>query len=666
MKKLRWLSGTLSALMITAAAFLIFPPDSYATDVSNTSNSVSPLSTEPLPVIGTEEKLRQLLQKASEQQQAFGRDVMMFEQAVPAPTAKTAVPAMSGQRDYSATNVQVQGVDEGDVIKTDGTYLYQASGEKVVITRAYPATDMKVVKTLRFDGGNFMPSELYVDDSHLVVIGTSPTRAIPSKKAAATEIAQPYYSPTVHAYVYDIRDKAHIAKVRELELDGSYVSSRKIGSSLYLVSSKYLNYYPFAERNQPMEMPVYRDSKQSEEYQSISLKDTRYFPDRVETSYLLIGAVNLDANKEMKVSSYLGSGENVYASTDHLYVTLTQWEMQAPIQPTVKMAGNSFFRVMPPSDQKSSIYKFALKADAVSYQGKGEVPGTILNQFSLDEHNGYLRIATTNGDLFRNDEHTSKNNIYVLDEKLAITGKLEGIAPGEKIYSARFMGDRAYMVTFKKVDPLFVIDLKQPKTPKILGALKIPGYSDYLHPYDENHVIGFGKDTIEAMDSKRNFAWYQGMKIALFDVTDVTHPVEQFKEIIGDRGTDSELLQDHRALLFSREKNLLAFPVTVMTLKPQDKEQNTASTDFPAYGEFSFQGAYVYSLDLKNGFHLRKKITHLSPDAAQKAGANWYDSNDNIQRILYIGDALYTVSPNKIKAFNLTTLTQQGELELAK
>lgn len=262
-------------------------------------------------------------------------------------------------------------------------------------------------------------------------------------------------------------------------------------------------------------------------------------------------------------------------------------------------------------------------------------------------------------------KNTSKNNIYVLDKKLALTGKLEGIAPGEKIYSVRFMGDRAYMVTFKKVDPLFVIDLKEPKAPKILGALKIPGYSDYLHPYDENHVIGFGKDTIEAMDSTRNFAWYQGMKIALFDVTDVTHPVEQFKEIIGDRGTDSELLQNHRALLFSREKNVLAFPVTVMTVKPEEKAKKQAANDFPAYGEFTFQGAYVYSLDLKNGFQLRKTITHLDPDVALKAGYDWYNSNDNIQRILYIGDALYTVSPGKIKAFDLETLAPKGELDLA-
>jgi uncharacterized secreted protein with C-terminal beta-propeller domain len=145
------------------------------------------------------------------------------------------------------------------------------------------------------------------------------------------------------------------------------------------------------------------------------------------------------------------------------------------------------------------------------------------------------------------------------------------------------MGDRGYMVTFKKVDPLFVIDLKDPRSPKILGALKIPGYSDYLHPYDENHIIGFGKDTEEV----GNGAFYQGMKIAVFDVTDVTNPIEMFKENIGDRGTDSELLRNHKALLFSKDKNLLAFPVTVMEVKNKNKADKESIFQ---YGEFAFQG----------------------------------------------------------------------------
>lgn len=165
-------------------------------------------------------------------------------------------------------------------------------------------------------------------------------------------------------------------------------------------------------------------------------------------------------------------------------------------------------------------------------------------------------------------------NVYILDEALKVAGRIEDIAPGERIYSVRFMGDRAYMVTFKQVDPLFAIDLKDPKAPKILGALNIPGYSDYLHPYDGNHIIGFGKDTVE----KGSMAYYQGMKPAVFDVSDVAHPKEKFKEIIGGRGTESELLHNHKALLFDREKNLLAFPVTVMeTEKVSLKEKNSLS-----------------------------------------------------------------------------------------
>ena len=115
----------------------------------------------------------------------------------------------------------------------------------------------------------------------------------------------------------------------------------------------------------------------------------------------------------------------------------------------------------------------------------------------MDAYKGYFRAATTTGDIWRQDEGTSKNNIYVLDGGMNIIGKLENIAPGERIYSARFVGDRAYLVTFKKVDPFFVIDMSSPRTPRVLGALKIPGYSDYLHPVDNNHVLGFGKDTVE-------------------------------------------------------------------------------------------------------------------------------------------------------------------------
>jgi len=236
--------------------------------------------------------------------------------------------------------------------------------------------------------------------------------------------------------------------------------------------------------------------------------------------------------------------------------------------------------------------------------------------------------------------------LYVLNEDLETIGKIEDIAPGERIYSARFMGERAYMVTFKKVDPLFVIDLKEPTAPKILGKLKIPGYSDYLHPYDENHIIGFGKDA--AVDGKNDkVAFYQGMKIAIFDVSDVNNPKEKFVEIIGDRGTDSELLHNHKALLFSKNRNLLAFPITVMEVK---NKENSSVHD---YGEFTFQGAYIYNIDLENGFTLRKTITHLSDGDYNKSGYGWYESNKNIERIIYIDDVLYTISKGMIKAHQI-------------
>ena len=220
------------------------------------------------------------------------------------------------------------------------------------------------------------------------------------------------------------------------------------------------------------------------------------------------------------------------------------------------------------------------------------------------------------------------------------------------------------MVTFKKVDPLFVIDLKDPENPTILGALKIPGYSDYLHPYDENHIIGFGKDTIELSNEDRGgigdtTAYYQGMKIALFDVTDVNNPKEKFKEIIGDRGTESELLNNHKALLFSKEKELMAFPVTVMEVKGGN---NVVSGNTPAYGSFTFQGAYVYNINLEEGFKLRAKISHISEEEYKKSGDRWYRSNMNVERIIYVGDDIHTISKGMIKANSINDMKEKGSL----
>jgi uncharacterized secreted protein with C-terminal beta-propeller domain len=216
----------------------------------------------------------------------------------------------------------------------------------------------------------------------------------------------------------------------------------------------------------------------------------------------------------------------------------------------------------------TEIHKIHIEGGKIEYELSGSVPGLVLNQFSMDEYGGYFRIATmANQQVFRGlfstitsgeSENPIVSNVYVLNMSLAIVGGIEGLAPGERMYLARFIGNRCYLVTFKKVDPLFVIDLGDPANPKVLGKLKIPGYSDYLHPYDENHLIGIGKWTVEAEEG--DFTWYQGVKISLFDVSDVEHPRGIDNIIIGDRGTDSPVLHNHKALLFDKKLNLLAIP----------------------------------------------------------------------------------------------------------
>ena len=219
------------------------------------------------------------------------------------------------------------------------------------------------------------------------------------------------------------------------------------------------------------------------------------------------------------------------------------------------------------------------------------------------------------------------------------------------------MGNRLYLVTFKKIDPLFVIDLTIPSEPRVLGQLKITGYSDYLHPYDENHVIGIGKEAVEAEEG--DFAWYQGVKISLFDVSDVEHPKEIDKYIIGHRGTDSPVLRDHKAFLFDRSKGLLVIPVLVAEI---DEAKYPGGVPSNAYGDFVFQGAYVFNITL-SGFALRGRITHLNGTELMKSGY-YFESSYSVDRSLYIDDVLYTLSAKKIKMNSLENLAEINEIEL--
>ncbi len=653
-----------------------------------------------LPIVGTVKKWNELASQTGNFNGNFRREGGILElpgfsgnaidEKATESTAPAAEPA-GDSGDYSRTNVQVDGVDEADYAKTDGRFVYQLSGSRVLISDISNPSAPKLASILEYGPEEgFTPQELYVDDKRLIVIGYNnvyfaySTSAIQSDESSVSDAKRGIVPPqqvrsTVQTKVYELSAAGEPKLVRETSLEGSYISSRKIDSALYVITNKYnYSYYPMAKpeldeaesdsssgssssisnssvsstdvSSSPYE-PLFSDSSTPGtpgSMKKLALDQIRYFPNSPDSSTLLIGAIDLDRpNQEMQVSAYLGSGQTIYASAKHLYVAIAKYLPE----------GDQYRQV-------TQIYKFRLDQGSIVYVGEGSVPGTVLNQYAMDEHEGYFRIATTNNDMRANGATMSSNNLYVLDEKMTTVGTLENLAPGERIYSTRFMGGRAYMVTFRNVDPLFAIDLRNPLKPVVLGQLKIPGYSDYLHPYDDNHIIGFGKETVEVpvkgAGADETMAFYQGMKIALFDVSDVSRPKEKFKEIIGDRGTGSELLYNPKALLFSKSKGLLAFPVELMEIK--DK-QTVEPGSFPAYGQFAYQGAYVYHVDLVNGFDLRGRITHLSSDDLLKSGQYGFDYTKSVRRILYSGDTLYTLSESMLKANALDSLAERGTLQ---
>ena len=494
--------------------------------------------------------------------------------------------------DYSTTNIQVEGVDEADIVKTDGSYAYVISGNKAFIVDAYPSETMNIVSTISLSEGE-SPIELFITENKLLLF----TRfgygyySYPSDKCASGSKCIPEFGNTgiVSAKTYNITDRANPVLVNNVEIEGSYVSSRLIGNNAYFVVNAYPRYEPYwdgnyyvYDTNDPI-IPLQRvDGVVSKIAEAT---DVGYIPGVPAQSFVTVAAINLQTlqlNKEVVAAS----GQSVYASENYLYLAEQIYNRPVPM-PLFASAFSSNWN----NTEKTSIAKFRLNNGSVNFVAEGAVPGRILNQFSMDEYNGYFRIATTvennsgGGFVEKAIEQRSSNNIYVLGEDMNIVGALEDLAPNEKIYSARFMGAKAYLVTFKYVDPLFVIDLSNPQNPVVLGKLKIPGYSDYLHPIDETHLLGIGRDVNELEDAEKihstgavYYTAIKGIKIAIFDVSDVANPKETFKTVIGGRGTDSEALSEHRAILFDKEKELL-FSISLITPSAPPCKKTKTNTD---------------------------------------------------------------------------------------
>jgi len=551
--------------------------------------------------------------------------------------------------DYSKTNIQVQGVDEPDVVKTDGIYIYILAKSRIYIIKAYPTEEAKVLSIISFESDIHI-SNFFINKDRLIVFGTSYRYPI-EYDLNKIDVEYCYYwwgvSTTV-INIYDISVKENPEIVKDIQIDGSYFNARMIGDYIYVITTDYSgNIYRVIDDNVIIIIPEITVNDVTSKLPA----DQIYYINSSEKKDTIthVITINIFDNEIDQKSFFIGSSQKMYVSKNNIYLACVKYSYEP-------LFWNSYeYR------ESVVIHKISINNGDISYETKGEVPGRILNQFSMDEYNGFFRIVTTV--YVWDSEMKSSNSIYILDTDLEHVSKIESIAPGERIYSARFIGKKAYLVTFKKVDPFFTIDLSDPYNPKILGELKIPGYSDYLHPFDDNHIIGIGKDTVESYSS--NFAWYQGLKIALFDVSDFNNPREVSKVIIGDRGTDSPVLYNHRAFLFDREKELLVIPLSLYEISDEIKEQHDGYTA-NICDKFTFQGAYVYKLSIENGFEYRGRVTHMDEDEFQENEQYWYrwSSSSYIHRSLYIGDILFTISDKMIKINNLEDLNEIKSVEL--
>ena len=560
-------------------------------------------------------------------------DVLM-----PTPAPDTAIPSVAPQGStsayespydtssgYSETNVQVEGIDEGDIVKTDGVNIYVLSGDLFVIYAAdgadtrelssvsviYPDEDGYIFDTLR---------ELYIDDSIAVIVIShndyTLTRSYPYRDDSTTRVL-----------CYDIRDPYSPELVEEFSQSGIFNSSRLNGDVLYILST-YVVHEDIEKDDPTTYIPLIGKDGVSE---LMPCEDVRIMPVIASANYTVLTSMDLNSLQRIDQKSILGSAETIYMSYDNLYIasTVTISEEKEPYKESVYTIEEHVDK------QSTQLMRIALDQGSLLAEAQGMVDGVLLNQFSLDEYEGNLRLAVTIynysyrilrdeaygiTDIQYGDDSDQTNAVFVLDPSMTVIGSVEGLAKDEQIYSARFTGAVAYLVTFRQVDPLFTLDLSDPTNPQITSELKIPGFSTYLHPFGESRLLGLGYDT----ESNRT----TGMKLSMFDTSNPFDVYELNMELVGIEY--SEALYDHKAVLIDVDRNIIGFPGASY-----------------GYGNRYF----IYAYDDDYGFVL-KGVLELS----DSEGDYYYYYGQT--RGLYIDSNLYVVSGNAIDIFDLATLNK--------
>ena len=509
----------------------------------------------------------------------------------------------------SSTNVQVQNVNEGDGIKVDNKYIYYLSKQRLIILNAESEESSEKIAEINFEEKNFYPVEIYIEKDRLAVLGNDTSGDVTKTVSTEDKDLKCYaYVPSDSksgSIIYDISDRKNPKEIRKVMVKGIYTSSksRMIDGKIYFVATQYIGplQRKLEELNEDDYKPKYVDTLKGEEEQCIGFDKIYNIEEGSDSDYLMLVGIDLNSDKEADIQTFLGTGGTIYSSEKNMYITTNEYEYDEDYNET---------------DRKVKILKFELKDGKFVYKAQGEVNGQVENQFSMDEKDDNFRIATITSEA---------NNLYVLNDKLEEIGKIEGLAQGERIYSVRYMGDKAYVVTFKQTDPFWVIDLSEVKNPKVLGEVKLPGYSTYLHPYDETHVIGFGYGD----ETQRE------LKLVMFDVSDFANPKVLFEIAVGDKYTYSELLYNHKAAIFSKEKNIIAFPIT----SSAGKKVNSR--------------AVIYGIDLDNGFVLKGEVGEVIDNYEKQ-----------VRRIVYVNNNYYVLSYVDVKVANMDNLEVVKDIDI--
>lgn len=580
------------------------------------------------------------------------------------------------QPEHSETNTQVEGVDEADIVKTDGNFLYVLHGQQLEIINAWPVSELTSQASVAIEGH---PLEMFLADDHIVVY--SRVDAQPVYDAAGVEppvsnygygYGDSYYMPSLTKItVLGLDDGGGATVAKEHYFEGDYTSSRRIDNRVRTVIGGYgyglaLDYSP-DYWGSPMGYWGSDTDKLMSAYESLRFKNLAiiagsdlddylaqsfqrkdgemvvdapscegfYVPTKGSTAegFTTIHAMDLGAlDQDPVTTSVIGSTDTVYSSKDAMYVAAQGWHFMGGM--TAGFGGLSG------SASNTHIHKFDIATDPAvpTHVASTTIPGRIHDQFSLDEHDGVLRVAVTQDLVAANTWGATSNALYTFDAELGAIGQVDGLAPNEQIYSARFVGDRGYVVTFRQVDPLFVFDLSDPHNPTKLGELKIPGFSTYMHPIEDGkYLLTVGHDGTD-----------QGQilepALQIFDVTDPTKPTLVHKETLPDGWSEAE--SNHKA--FTYYNGMLAIPFSSWN------------------GSSAVSTLELFSIDVVDGIHKLASIdhAHLYGDVSQQQYYCGYYGH-GVRRGVFIDDYIYSISSGGVVVNELADMGTVASLQLS-